>query len=61
MKVLFSKKGSQAYLADKERLIFGIDNSFFDASGNEVAFDPGSRNGHNEDDKDEGWYQDWMK
>lgn len=61
MKVLFSKKGIQAYLADKERLIFGIDNSFFDASGNEVAFDPGSRNGHNEDKEDEGWYQDWMK
>ena len=58
MKILFSKNGSHAYLADKERLIFGIDNYFFDASGNEVPFELGF---HESRDEDEGWYQYWMK
>lgn len=61
MKFLFRKKGNQAYLADKERLIFGIDQYFFDASGNEVPFELSFCHACGEEDEDEGWYQDWMK
>lgn len=61
MKVLFSKKGSRVYLADKDRLIFGVDDSFFDAFGNEVAFEPGFYNPYDEDAQDEIWEQQQKK
>ena len=36
MKILFSKQGKSCYIVDKERMIFCIDNAYFDVNGNEV-------------------------
>lgn len=36
MKILFSKAGRVAYLADKEKMIFCIDDAYYDKNGNEV-------------------------
>ena len=61
MKVLFSIKGNGAYLADKERLIFGIDNYFYDASGNEVPFELNFSRDLDECDNSEWWQEDRVK
>lgn len=38
MKILFSKAGRVAYLADEEKMIFCIDDAYYDKNGNEVPF-----------------------
>ena len=58
MKILFSKQGKSCYVADKERIIFCIDNSYFDINGNEVPDEDAFHKNH--DDEDDGWYQYWM-
>ena len=60
MKVLFSKQGKSCYVVDKERVIFCIDNSYFDINGNEVPDEEKFHKNHNEDDDDDRWYQYWM-
>lgn len=57
MKVLFSKQAKSCYMIDKERLIFCIDDAYFDINGNEV---PDEESFHKNRDEDEGWYQCWM-
>ncbi|MBE6903667.1 MAG: WG repeat-containing protein [Ruminococcaceae bacterium] len=56
MKILFSKQGKSCYVADKERVIFCIDNAYFDINGNEV---PDEEAFHKNKDND-GWYRYWM-
>ena len=57
MKILFSKQGKSCYVADKERIIFCIDNVYFDINGNEAPDEESFHKKHyNEDD----WYQYWM-
>ncbi len=62
MKILFSKKGSNAFLAEKERRIFLIGDSYYDASGNETPYEPGFFKGGAffDDDEKEEWYEYWM-
>ena len=59
MKILFSKQGKSCYVADKERLIFCIDNAYFDINGNEVSDEESFHIMQIENDED-GWYQYWM-
>ncbi|MCI8388808.1 MAG: WG repeat-containing protein [Clostridiales bacterium] len=58
MKILFSKQGKSCYLVDKERIIFCIDNAYFDINGNEVPDEDSFQKKHKFDD--DGWYQYWM-
>ena len=57
MKVLFSKQAKSCYMIDKERLIFCIDDAYFDINGNEV---PDEESFHKNRDDDEDWNQYWM-
>ena len=58
MKILFSKQGKSCYVVDKERIIFCIDNAYFDINGNEVPDEASFHKNHDDDDDD--WYQYWM-
>lgn len=57
MKILFSREGKSCYVADKERIIFCIDNAYFDVNGNEV---PDEASFHKDSNGDSDWYHDWM-
>lgn len=58
MEILFSKQGKSCYVVDKERIIFCIDNSYFDINGNEVPDEDAFHKNHEDDD--DGWYRYWM-
>lgn len=55
MKILFSKQGKSCYIVDKERMIFCIDNAYFDINGNAVPDEFSFHKNHDDD-----WYQYWM-
>lgn len=57
MKILFSKQGESCYVADKEKIIFCIDNAYFDINGNEV---PDQEAFHKKRNKNDDWYRYWM-
>ena len=60
MNILFSKAGNQMQLVDKEKLVFCIDNQFYDANGRSVIYEkPLPTN--DDDDDDHRWYQYWME
>jgi len=59
MKILFSKQGKSCYVVDKERIIFCIDNAYFDINGNAVPDEASFHKNHDDDDDD--WYQYWME
>ena len=50
MKILFSKQGKSCYVVDKERVIFCIDNAYFDINGNEVPDEEAFHKNRNKDD-----------
>lgn len=58
MKVLFSKQGKSCFVVDKERIIFCIDNAYFDFNGNEVPDEESFHKKHDDDEDD--WYEYWM-
>lgn len=63
MKILFSKSGRSAYLADKEKMIFSIDNVYYDKNGNEVPFE--NRFDDSDDEYEyeyekDAWSEDWI-
>ena len=58
MKTLFSKQGKSCYVVDKERIIFCIDNAYFDINGNELQDEASFHKSHDDDDDD--WYKYWM-
>lgn len=60
MKVLFSKQGKSCFVADKERIIFCIDNAYYDINGDEVPDEEAFHKKKNIDDDDDCWYQYWM-
>ncbi|MBQ3014113.1 MAG: WG repeat-containing protein [Clostridia bacterium] len=57
MKIIFSKPGKWIHLVDEERLVFCIDNVFYDISGIEIPVDKSSYNNTYEEDE---WDQYWM-
>ena len=57
MKILFSKQGKSCRVVDKDRIIFCIDNTYFDVNGNEV---PDEESFHKKRIEDDDWYQYWM-
>lgn len=57
MKILFSRQGKSCYIVDKERIIFCIDNAYFDINGNQVPDEEAFHKRHDDDDE---WYQYWM-
>lgn len=62
MKILFSKKGKNVWIADKDKLIFRVDGTYYNHMGEEVptesSFEEQIRSIY--DDSDESWYQYWM-
>ena len=58
MRILFSRQGKSCYVVDKKRLIFCIDNVYFDIEGNEVPDDDSFHEKQSIDD--DCWYQYWM-
>lgn len=43
MRLLFSLKGKHARIADKDRMIFDIDGSFYDVAGTQIPEEAGFR------------------
>lgn len=60
MKILFSKQGKSCYVIDKERIVFCIDNAYYDIQGNEIHDEESFHKKRNVDDDDDSWYQYWM-
>ena len=62
MRVLFSRTGNGAYLADEEQMIFCIDNLYYDKDGNEIPFEKNFADDCDDDYEYErdAWSQEWI-
>ena len=61
MRVLFSRTGNGAYLAEEEQMIFCIDNLYYDKDGNEIPFEKNFADDCDDDYEYErdAWSQEW--